>query len=281
MSYASMKIITLNIQGGFKIDQLCLEIKEKLHPFDILCLQEVCESERIKNHAQQIAKSLGGNYSSQSFLPIDFKVKRMGNAFVFNRKVLQLLYSHDFTLVLPILNPFWKLLTSCFHLSCDRICQTAFFQTNQGLKIKVSNFHLDFVGGTRARKRQIKFALKVLSDLKGSDLELILGDFNTIGVLRRSFPELNLFLKKRFREVSKNITWTASPSNPDPAWRETYRLMRFLKPLGRLLRQKMDYIFAKGEFVEPECMALTLSSSDHRAVVFEFELRKSNSRLKG
>lgn len=80
---------TLNIQGGFKIDELCLEVKEKVAPFDLLCLQEVCQSEKIQNHANQIAKSLGRHYSSVSFLPVDFKIKQMGNAFVYNRKNFQ------------------------------------------------------------------------------------------------------------------------------------------------------------------------------------------------
>jgi len=267
-----MKIITFNIQGGFKIDELCGEIKEKLVPFDILCLQEVCESKKIKNHAQQIAKSIGEDYSSKSFLPIDFKVKRMGNAFVFNQKTVKVLSSQGFNF--PLFSPglFWKLLTRCFCLDCDRLCQTALFQTHQGSKIRISNFHLGFVGATAVRKKQIQFAIRTLSGLKKSDRELILGDFNTIGVFRKRFSELSLFFRAGFREASKDIAWTASPSNPDPAWRETYRLMRLLKPFNRLFRQKTDHIFTKGKFLRPECTVLSFSTSDHRAVIFQSTL---------
>jgi len=267
-----MKIVTLNIQGGFKIVQLCQEIKEKLVPFDILCLQEVCESKKIKNHAVRIAKFLGKNYSSKSFLPIDFKVKKMGNAFVFNQKAVKVLSPQGFKL--PLFSPglFWKLLTKRFCLDCDRLCQTALFQTHQGSKIRIANFHLGFVGGTATRKKQIQFVIKALSGLKKIDRELVLGDFNTIGVFRKRFSELDLLSRIGFKEVSGDIAWTASPSNPDPAWRETYWLMRLLKPFNRFLRQKTDHIFTKGKFPESECTVLFFSASDHRAVVFQSNL---------
>src|SRR4030043_251646 len=267
-----MKIITLNIQGGFKINQVCQETKEKFAPLDLLCLQEVCESQEITNHAQQIAESLGRNYASKSFLPIDFKVKSMGNAFVFNKKSLNLLDSHCFTLPGPILNFPWKILNHQLKLTCDRLCFTGLFQTKKGLKIRVSNVHLDSAGGTPTRKRQIKFILKILATFEKTRLEFILGDFNTFNLTNKSFSELNLIQKKGFKDLTKNIPWTASPSNPDPAWKESYFLMRSLKPFSFLFRKKMDYIFGKGKIINPPSLAISFNSTDHQAIVIEFNI---------
>lgn len=266
-----MKIITLNIQGGFKIDQVCEEIKEKIAPFDILCLQEVCESKKIKNHAQQIAEFLGSNYTSESFLPIDFKVKKMGNTFVFNKNALKLTNSFSFSLPSFELNLFWRVLTKVF-TPCERLCFTGLFETREGIKIRISNLHLEFAGGSPVRKKQIQFVLKTLSSLERQELEIILGDFNTSGFLRKVFPELAPLREKGFANISQKISWTLSPSNPDPAWRSTYQLMRLLRPFHLFLRQKMDHIFAKGNLNNPRCSALNLSSVDHRAIILNFTL---------
>jgi len=261
-----MKIITLNIQGGFKIDQVCQEVKEKIAPFDILCLQEVCESKKIKNHAQQIVKSLGGNYDSISFLPIDFKIKKMGNAFVFNKDTLKLIDSFGFSLPSFKLNFFWRILDNRFKINCDRLCFTGLFQTKKGSKVRVSNLHLD-AGNTSIKKKQVQFVLKTLSNVEQTPLEFILGDFNTVSFVKKDFPEFDLLLKKGFKNLSKNISWTASPSNPDPAWKSTYQLILLLRPFHFLLRQKMDHIFTKGKLNQPKCLVLDLSSTDHRAII--------------
>ncbi|HUV42786.1 MAG TPA: hypothetical protein VMY36_02650 [Patescibacteria group bacterium] len=266
-----MKIITFNIQGGFKIDQVCREVEEKIGFFDLLCLQEVCESPKIKNHAQQIAEFLGKDYASKSFLPIDFKIKNMGNAFVFNKKVLRLIDS--FGLVLPSFKPnlSWRSIGKIFP-PCDRLCHIGFFKTKQGKIIKVSNFHLEFIGGSTTRKKQVDFFLKNSLNPDKPDLEFILGDFNTTGSSKKASAELKLLEKKGFVELSKKITWTSSPSNPDPAWKKPYQLLRIAKIFSPLLRTKTDYIFSKGEPRQAQCSAINFSSTDHRAVILNFSL---------
>src|SRR4030042_2767142 len=264
-----MKIVTLNIQGGFKIDQLCQEIKEKIGSFDLLCLQEVCESPKIKNHAKEIAESLGKNYTSKSFLPINFKVKNMGNAFVFNKKVLNL--QDSLGLVLPSFrtNLSWRLIGKIFP-SCDRLCHIGFFKTKQGKTIKVSNFHLEFIGGATIRKKQVRFFLKNSLNLDEPDLEFVLGDFNTVDFSKKPYPELKSLEKKGFIELSKKIVWTSSPSNPDPAWKRPYPLLKIIKIFSPLLRIKTDYIFSKDKLKQTQCSVLNLSSTDHRAVILNF-----------
>lgn len=267
-----MKIATLNIQGGFKINHVCQETKEKLAPFDLLCLQEVCESQKITNHAQQIARFLGKNYASKSFLPIDFKVKNMGNAFIFNKKTLKLLNSHGFTLPKPTLDLIWKILDNRLKLVCDRPCFVGFFQDKKGNKIRVANIHLDSAGGTVTRKKQIEFLLKILATFEKTSLDFILGDFNTVHFLRKKFSELNLIKNRNFKDLTENIVWTASPSNPDPAWKESYFLMSLLQPFSFFFRKKMDYIFGKGKIAKPQVSKVNFISTDHQAIVLEFKI---------
>jgi len=267
-----MKIITLNIQGGFKINQVCQEIKEKLAPLDLLCLQEVCESQEITNHAQQIAEFLGKDYASKSFLPIDFKIKNMGNAFVFNKKVLKLIDSLG--LVLPSFKPSlsWRFVGKIFP-PCDRLCHIGFFKTKQGKTIKISNFHLEFIGGSAIRKKQVHFFFKNSLNLDRSDLEFALGDFNTVGFSKKSSPELKSLEKGGFIELSKKITWTSSPSSPDPAWKRPYQFLRIAKTFSPLFRMKTDYIFSKERPKQAQCSAVNLFSTDHRAVILNFSFQ--------
>lgn len=61
-----LKVISLNIQGGCKINPLKESIKAGLAPFDLMALQEVCEGKTLENHARQIADTLGHAYRYSS-----------------------------------------------------------------------------------------------------------------------------------------------------------------------------------------------------------------------
>jgi endonuclease/exonuclease/phosphatase family metal-dependent hydrolase len=267
-----MKIATLNIQGGYKINQLCRELKEKLATADLLCLQEVCESKKIKNHAGQIAKSLGKKYTFESFLPVDFKIKKMGNAFVYHQKTLKLLSSQGLVLPCPNINGLSQAVAKRLSLSCDRVCHTGLFQIKNEAKMIVFNLHLDSFGGTKIRRSQLQAVLKFLKGQPKAQLKIILGDFNTTGLRQKKFPELSLLKNSRFKELSKKVHWTASPNHPDPNWRATYPFFKLIRPLHPFLRQKMDYIFAKGEIANFDCRVINIVASDHQAVIVTLDI---------
>lgn len=185
-------------------------------------------------------------------------------------KTFKLLEESGFTLPCVVRHKLWERIIGYFSLECDRICHLGLFESKKGQKFKIANLHLDSMGKSKIRRKQLKFVLKTLANFPKTDLELIIGDFNTVGILKKEFPELEILKNKKFTELTEEINWTASPSNPDPNWKATHPFFLLVKPFHPLLRQKMDYVFGKGKIKNPRCQVIDIASSDHRALVLEF-----------
>lgn len=271
-----LKIATLNIQGGYKIGQLAKEVKNKLAPLDLLCLQEVCAGPDIPNHAEQIAKILGKDYQAAFFLPIDFGIKRMGNGFVFRKSTLRLVK----VINLPLASFVDRNRTGRFFekgfLSCRRLAHIGTFANKSG-SFQTANVHLDFFGGSKVRQKQVE---EVLAKFDPGLPAIITGDFNTIGIIRRQFYELNWLRKQGFAEVSQKIRWTASPAHPDPNWKITYPFFKLIRPLHARLHQKNDYIFTKRFSKKSSCRAIGITASDHHAVVCRVSVKPKIASIK-
>lgn len=264
-----MKIETLNIQGGWKIDEINQEILDKLVPFDLLSLQEVKKVDGI-DHADIILSGLGRGYKAIKWHPTTFakdKYGRMGNA---------IFYNTDFNLVsqkfikIPDYEPniFWKVMRFYF-IPIQRLALSAVFKKDSHL-IRITNVHLEYSGGQKVRHKQIEYLLGIL-EKESVNTDIVLGDFNTLGVIDKRMPELGVFFENGFKLASKSIKFTAGADSPDPNWFAT-SWIQFAKKLGFDLRQNLDHVLVKGE-VETKCKKVKINSSDHDAVVCEIDFR--------
>ncbi len=263
-----MKIESLNIQGGFKIDEIASEIKEKLSPFDLLALQEVKEVGNI-NHTSLLLEGLGGNYSAIDWFPTTFgseKFGKMGNAIIYSD---QLKLISKKLIKIPDYDPNWKwkILRKRFR-PVQRLAISALFEINNK-KVRVTNVHLEYSGDSNIRQEQLNYLLKKVPT--GSDLHILLGDFNTLGKLDKKLPELELLIKYGFKLASKNIRWTANPDSPDPNWFAT-PYIQTIRKLGFDLRQNLDHVLLKGDYKKAKCKTIKINSSDHNAIVCEIDL---------
>lgn len=267
-----MKIVTLNIQGGHHLEGICREIKDKLIPFDILCLQEVCQPKQGISQADSIARSLGRQYQAFSFLPIDFGKKNMGNAFIINTHRIKYLESENNTLPKPELKKMWLATNIRRCMVSIRVCQIGSFQTKKGTRIRITNLHLTPAGGQSAKLKQINKIIEIIKKNGDSQLDFILGDFNTLNKFRKSPSELKPLFDMGYKELTHNIKWTLSASSPNPDWKATYPFFVMLKPFQRILRFKTDFVFTKERLKQAKCKAVDIVHSDHRAVITKINI---------
>lgn len=135
--------------------------------------------------------------------------------------------------------------------------------------LRVTNVHLDVMGGTRHKRKQMRIILDYLA-LQRANYDVICGDFNTIGPIkimrRRMLKQKNAIhqlLGKSYEEVSvptwtSDVTQTMSPLIP---------ARRFINKAFKLahisFRQKLDWIFVRGFKKTTADARHDLAGSDH------------------
>ncbi len=139
--------------------------------------------------------------------------------------------------------------------------------------LRVTNLHLDVLGGTKHKRKQMKHICKHLAQTK-ADYDIVCGDFNTIGPIK--------IMRKRIRKQRDIIRETLGASFKEvfvPSWtsdiRETMNpqipanrlITRGLNKIGISFRQKLDWIFVRGFRTATAIVRHDLVGSDHYPII--------------
>lgn len=153
--------------------------------------------------------------------------------------------------------------------------------------LRIANVHLDFAGGIEHRKaqlRQVVDAIDELDDHGPKTVDIICGDFNTIGAYewprthRNTASVIRIAEERGYLDCTKEIAWTHDMfTSISP-----YDFFRHFLSLGKLFRlrwhQKLDHILVRGvkSVVRTGVVLLEgdrfLHGSDHAPVYVEIEI---------
>lgn len=244
------------------------EIKKtgQTHAHTIVALQEV-RNKTMQDNLPQKIHSLFPKYSAASLLHPKPTVNDFGLMTLSNLKQVASL-----PVLLPTLPKHLFNIQTIFLKTMPQ--QGALITTYKfgGKMLRVTNLHLDVLGGIRHKRKQMKYITRHLAAQK-ADYDIICGDFNTIGPIkimkRRVKRQKNVVrevLGNEFKEVfipswTSDVRETMSPMIP--ANRLLYKSMRLIR---MSFRQKLDWIFVRGFKGATAIVRHDLKGSDHYPV---------------
>jgi len=135
--------------------------------------------------------------------------------------------------------------------------------------LRVTNLHLDVMGGIKHKKKQMLSICTHLANTK-ADCDIVCGDFNTIGPIkimrkrvRRQRNLIRDILGSEFKEVfipswTSDIKGTINPQIP-----ANKLIHKSLNRVGISFRQKLDWIFVRGFTGASAIVRHDLPGSDH------------------
>lgn len=234
----------------------------------IFCLQEVVHHPNQEFIVTSLLKRLGKDWSAQSHVDQGESWLGMGTCIIWNQKKLHLQKTEK--ILLPI-NQHIALHESIFFtliagesLVFPRRAIIGTFKF-QNTSIRVTNIHLDHIGGPKQRKKQLVHLRSKLGEKTPYDI--ICGDFNTFDLLKsgRETEALQATLGAQYEDVSKNSGWTADLYNVN--FDRAFALFKFFIRFFRIhVRRKLDYIWAKG-LTKVSLEKLDLTGSDHLPLI--------------
>jgi len=115
--------------------------------------------------------------------------------------------------------------------------------------LRITNVHFHIMGGLQHKRRQIKHILECHKK-QHADLDIICGDFNTIGIL----PYMNRFLERQLQCIQHELGPTFKQTDPKVWTSDVTSVLSPLTPASHVLhpiialshlqfRQKLDWIF--------------------------------------
>jgi len=287
-----IKLISYNIQRGICLETLFAHITSirDFQEADIIVVQEACVPKNGVNTLSRLLQGFTGKYLWSYRTVMTYPDKEYGNGFIFKE---------DWVPVAEEVVPFPQV---------DRLkwyekrkteggapdTKSAFVQTfrvRQRL-VRIANVHMDFVGGAPHRQAQLRRLLSFLSrgaqggapTAGAPDLDVICGDFNTVGHFRspkaqqKTRSVLELALNQGYIDCSEQIDWTSdlfSNIDADDPARAFFSLCKALK---LHFRQKTDHVLARGlkSILQAKKISLPkaphLPGSDHVPLYVELEI---------
>jgi hypothetical protein len=236
----------------------------------IFCLQETVMYSNDNFIGDILPERLGHNWKAIHHIGKEKSRSGMGNSIIWNSKIIELLSVEKITLPIKHSVAFheriFAMLTSGKVTIYQRRPIIACFKFLNNI-IRISNIHLDHIGGIKHRQKQLLFFLNTLKKMPKISCEIICGDFNSFDLLKTG-KEMSVFqtsIGSKFRDISDNITWTADLYNMDI--NSGLPLVKMLvKLLNIHIRRKLDYIWVKGIKIGI-CKKLELAGSDHYPLV--------------
>ncbi len=242
-------------------------IIEKEHA-SLICLQEVTRYAKGDFLIEKLLSHLGKNWSSFTHLGNGFSWSNMGTATIWNNQILKSTKNTRINLPINHKLSFHESLFSKLLAGDDSIFQrrsivsTFNFQEHD---FQIANIHLDHVGGSKQRQKQLSFILNTLN--QNLFYSIVCGDFNTFD-LRQSGKEVNsiqTLFGPNYKDISENIGWTADifRTNFDKA---NPILKAIIKGCNIHIQKKLDYIWTKG-FSCTSIKKLDVLGSDHLPII--------------
>ncbi len=269
-----LMVATYNIEHSLQVAKIANNIfamaKQGIHVF---CLQEIVNSPHKELIIETILKKLGKDWQAAYHIATPSTRINIGSGIIWSNKVLQLEKAEKFSF--PLIkrlglheSTFGKLVGgSSFPI--ERKAITCDFVFNQQ-KIRITSLHLDHVGGTTHRIKQLSSFLTQLPETKH---DIICGDFNTFDLLKtgREKALLHKAFGKNFVDAAEKIETSADIYNIN--MENGFPLFRwFIKTFHIHIRRRLDYIWVKNLQIV-NCYKLEISGSDHFPIVAKLRLK--------
>lgn len=271
-----LRVVTYNIQFGINTQRIIENIK-KLAEDDtnIICIQEIINNLPQELIVKAILKQLGSNWHASYHIGTENSRQSIGTAIFWDNNILKL--KQEEKILLPKIKKF-ALHEKLYYwvigepgISKQRRATACYFLVNNSI-LRITNLHIDNIGGPMHRMKQITYLLSHLNKLKTPNHEIICGDFNTFDLLKTGYERKLLQKKfgKDFIDASKNVGWTSDIYNID--FKKSIRLFPWMiKTFNIHIRSRLDYIWVKNLKVL-DCRKIILPGSDHYPIIADLEL---------
>jgi endonuclease/exonuclease/phosphatase family metal-dependent hydrolase len=219
-------IATYNIFDGRNSGKTITNILELIqNGASVICLQEVRQAYRNVEFTKLLAERLPKHISSKYFLEDNARWFDYGLGILWDTTVFSSPNFHQLSLPEQDHLTFWnKLFYWMLGLEPKIIRRGALIGTFKcgAQKVRISNLHLDFQGGSEHRTNQLKYLRDFLALQAAVDQEIICGDFNTLGLFHKK--NKILALEEQMEDGFQSV---------------------LSKPYSSSIVQQLDYIFIK------------------------------------
>jgi endonuclease/exonuclease/phosphatase family metal-dependent hydrolase len=273
-----LKIATYNLQFSHNIDDLVKNIKKMAHNgVVVFCFQEFVRKVGGNSVPKRMQEALGEEWNLIAHLGTDTSRHGMGTSILWKKDILAFEKSEN--MLLPKRKKlafhewlFTRLAGGKGKPFIRRPVSVSFHFDNH--RIRITNIHLDNIGGRNHRKRQLEYVLRKLKTKTLYDAEIIAGDFNSFDLLKTGQERkmLQKLLSNGFIDSSQTINWTADLYNTDTPVK--IPIMKFVITIFRIhIRRKLDYIWVKN-FKVVTCKKLEVKGSDHYPIIASLKLER-------
>ena len=219
---SEIKIVSYNIQKGLKAEALVKNIRSCAEEGVIVfCLQEFWKWTQPIDLEIKLLEALGPDWWIE-YETSDKPRYDYGLCILWKNSALQALSFKRLAFPLISKAKTWEKLWLYFHgtgkeaFIPQRGALIGTFNWNS-LRLRITNLHLDWQSGMRHRMKQITYLRDYLTTDSGSDFEVICGDFNSIGILKKA-KQPRIFgriLGNEFENASNTLTITCPPFSLD------------------------------------------------------------------
>lgn len=273
-----MIIATYNLHLCQEPDALLYSVlksaKEEL--VDVFCFQEAVRNTDGSLFTDTLAEKLGEDWKIVSHVGEEPSWYSIGNVTIWNSK--RLMHKRSTNIVLPANGGstkkeaiFSKLIAGDVYEFKRRSIISEFIEGETSLQI--ANIHLDNIGGSIHRNKQLNFMLKHLNSK--ITYSIVCGDFNTFDLKQtgNEVVEMKKILGDEYIDISQDSGWTGDLYRVN--FQKANPLFAFIIKNFRIhLKRKLDYIFVKGG-QRLSLKKLDLPGSDHLPLIAS--LRRKNT----
>jgi len=271
-----MNILSYNIllsKYSEKIISDCVEFTKD--GVMIFCLQEVVKYPQKDFIIDNLLKALGKDWRAIYHLGDEKSSLNSGTCIIWNNKFITLKTSKKILLPkitqLPIHEILLNKLLGFKGSPVQRRAITGLFEY-QGSEIIIASIHLDNVGGTNHRLKQLEYFIETIKKEWQAKYEILCGDFNSYDVLKTGYEQkaFGQVLGEKFEDAAKVLPWTVDLANLDTPENFPYFVM-LIKALKIHFRRKLDYIWVNGLKIV-DCKIVNTLGSDHYPVIAKLKI---------
>lgn len=241
----------------------------------IFCLQEVVKYPQKNFIIDDLLNALGKDWKATYHLGDEKSSLNSGTCIIWNSNFITLKTSKKILLPkitqLSIHEIFLNKLLGFKGSPVYRRAITGLFEY-QGSEIVIASIHLNNVGGTKHRLKQLEYFIETIKKEWQAKYEIFCGDFNSYDVLKTGYEKqaFGQVLGGKFEDAAKDLPWTVDLANLDTPESFPYFVM-LIKALKIHFRRKLDYIWVN-DLKIIDCRKVNVSGSDHYPVIAKLEM---------
>lgn len=269
-----LTIVTYNIELSLNVKKIVENLSDLAKKgVAVFCLQETMNVPDQELIVTTILKKLGNDWKAIYHIGDENSKLSIGTCIIWNKNILD--REKEKKVLLPKMKQLglheiaFNRLAGGVAKPLQRRAISCVFRFNKK-PIRITSLHLDHIGGTKHRIRQLKH---FLSHQNETGYEIICGDFNTFDLLKTGEEHalLQKTLGNKFIDASEGIGHTDDIYHLNT----TYAFPLFtwiIKTFHIHIRRKLDYVWVKN-FRVIDCHKIAVGGSDHLPIMATLKLQ--------